>query len=105
MSGLEALALHRGVGDEAQVHPVGRGDKLLGDLAAAQPAQDGRRVAVPIEGLQVVVGALLMLLDLKLVERLREAERGDQRDGEDGGGGTCHLQNTSKKVASKEPMS
>ena len=88
MQGLEALPLHRGVGDEAQVHLVARGDQRLGDLAAAQPAQDGRRVRVAVKGLQVVVGALLVLLDLKLVERLEtetqtEGETDGRTDGEE----------------------
>ena len=89
MQGLEALPLHRGVRDEAQVHLVARGDQRLGDLAAAQPAQDGRRVRVAVKGLQVVVGALLVLLDLKLVERLEtvtqteEEETDGRTDGEE----------------------
>lgn len=83
MRGLEAFPLHRGVRDEAQVHPVGRGDELLGDLAAAQAAQDGRRVAVAVEGLQVVVGALLVLLYLKLSEALRGERRRSKRGEEE----------------------
>lgn len=70
MCGLEALPLHRGVGDEAQVHLVAGGDELLRDLTATQSTQDGRRVTVPIEGFQVVVCTLLVLLDLKLIEGL-----------------------------------
>lgn len=68
--GLETLPLHRGIRDEAEVHLVSRGDQLLRDLTATQSAQYGRRVAVPVERLQMVVCTLLVLLDLKLVEGL-----------------------------------
>lgn len=74
MCRLEALSLHRGVGNEAEVHLVAGGDQLLRDLAAAQPTQDGCRVAVPVEGLQMVVRTFLMLLDLKLIEGLERQE-------------------------------
>lgn len=76
---MEALPLHRGVRNEAEVHLVAGGDQLLRDLAATQSTQDGCRVAVPVKGLQVVVRTFLMLLDLKLVEGL---DRWRRRDGE-----------------------
>lgn len=72
--GVEALALHRGIGDEAQVNPVARGDEGLGKLAAAEPAQNGHLVRVAVKRLQVIVGAFLVLLDLELVKRLRETQ-------------------------------
>lgn len=78
MCGLEALSLHGGIGDEAEVHFVACGDQLLRDLAAAQSTQNGRLVAVSVEGLQVVVRAFLVLLDLKLVEGL-EKQAGKER--------------------------
>lgn len=72
MCGLESFSLHRGVGDEAEVHFVGRGDQLLRNLAAAQSTQNGCLVAISVEGLQVVVRTFLVLLDLKLVEGLEK---------------------------------
>lgn len=68
--GLETLPLHRGIRNEAEVHLVSCGDQLLWDLTATQSPQYGRRVAVPVERLQMVVCTLLVLLDLKLVEGL-----------------------------------
>lgn len=65
---VEAFALHRSVGDEAEVNPVPRGDEGFGKLAAAETTQDGRLVRVAVEGLQVIVGTLLVLLDLELVK-------------------------------------
>lgn len=72
---MEALALHRGVGDEAEVNPVARRDERLRKLAAAETTQNGRLVRVAVEGLQVVVRAFLVLLDLELVERLPKTQR------------------------------
>ena len=67
---LEALPLYWGVRNEAEVHLVAGGDQLLRDLTATQSTQDGCRVTVPVEGLQVVIRTFLVLLDLKLVEGL-----------------------------------
>lgn len=72
---MEALALHRGVRDEAEVYPVARRDERLRKLAAAETTQNGRLVRVAVEGLQVVVRAFLVLLDLELVERLPKTQR------------------------------
>ena len=79
MCGLESLPLNRGVGDEAQVHLVARGDKWFRSLAAAQPTQDGGRVAVTVKGLQVVVRTLLVLLYLKLTKGLETRRRRRER--------------------------
>lgn len=72
MCGLESFSLHRGVGDEAQVHFVAGGDQLLWNLAAAQSTQNGCLVAIAVEGLQVVVRTFLVLLDLKLIKGLEK---------------------------------
>lgn len=75
---MKALPLHRGVRDEAEVHLVSGGDHRLWDFTAAQATQDGRCVTVAVEGLQVVVRTLLVLLDLELIEgleRWRKRER------------------------------
>lgn len=79
MCGLEAFSLHGGIGDEAEVHFVACGDQMLGNLAATQSTQNGRLVAVAVEGLQVVVCAFLVLLDLKLIEGLAEQSQTEKR--------------------------
>lgn len=76
---LKALPLHGRVRNEAEVHLVAGGDQLLWDLTAAQSTQDGRRVTVPVKGLQMVIRTLLMLLDLKLIEGLKKVEAERQR--------------------------
>lgn len=75
MCSVEALALHRGVGDEAQVNLVTRGDQGLRKLVPTEPSQNGRLVRVAVEGLQVIIRAFLVLLDLELVERLQKTRR------------------------------
>lgn len=67
---MEALPLHRGVRDEAEVHLVAGGDQGLGDLTAAQSTQDGCGVAVTVEGLEMIIRTFLVLLDLKFIEGL-----------------------------------
>lgn len=68
---METLPLHGSVRYETEIHLVAGGDERLGDLAATQSAEDCCGVAVPIESLQVVIRALLMLFNFKLVEALQ----------------------------------
>lgn len=77
--GLKTLSLNRGIRDEAQIHLVPSGNQWLWNFTATQSSQDGCSVRVPVEGLQVVVGTLLMLLHLKLSERLDQKRQRKRR--------------------------
>ena len=67
---MEALPLNRGVRVENQEHLVARGVDCLGLLSAAEHAQVARGRTAAVVHLHVVVGALLVRLQLKVVKHL-----------------------------------
>lgn len=74
---LEALPLHRGVGIKPEEQAAARSHHGVRLLAAAETAEDGGQAVGSVVGFQVVVGTFLVLLDLKLIERLEmEKHRG-----------------------------
>lgn len=77
---LEALPLHRGVGIEPEEQAAARSHHGVRLLAAAETAEDGGQAVGSVVRFQVVVGTFLVLLDLKLIERL-ETEKHRVRQG------------------------
>lgn len=72
MRGLEALLLHRVVGEEADEQLVGTGGDGRRLLGATEAAQAGCLPVPPVVDLNVVVRTLQVSLHVDLVEGLRD---------------------------------
>lgn len=74
--GVEALALYWGVGVEHHVHVVGASNDGVRHLATTVLAEAAGLLTDTVKHLDVVVRALLMRLQLKVIEHLNNIQCG-----------------------------
>ncbi len=72
---VEALALHRGVRVEGHEHGVAARDDRVWHFGAAELAEAARPDVVTVEDLHVIVRALLVRLQLEVIENLQRKEK------------------------------
>ena len=69
---MEPFPLDRSIGAERHVHPVATSDDVVGNAAAAELAKSRTECVVAVIDLDMVVGALHVCFQFKLVKDLQQ---------------------------------